>query len=387
MAYTYTGKGRRYLRKYTAASRSPVYAAAIDAQNIADTLCMVPWESVYQSSANFTCHNNEGLDGNVDNRDSFDAALFCADHSDGEHRAFANAACYRMTLPDDAVGVPLESVTVRAASDPYNAAGLRLAFLVSSTGEVPMDCATCRNGNAHVEGAVPRTSEIGEDGRTYWYAASGDVTITPSSPVALDKYLLVFVLLENYAASRDNWLEGSGYILNSIKITTSAEIPDWDDQGGETGANAYDVVRDGVLPAPVVAKPSGYRHEEVQVDGSPVVNPDGSFTPAPSSITPQQSVYGLQRLYRIMFAGDGVVQTAVAGDAQRGAMWRMRRTSKPLTGKLASKGNVNVWELDSSVLFVPVVMPDGFTPSSIRFGYDALGLPDGATYNVFIATG
>lgn len=257
MSHIYTTKGQRYLRKYTAAAASPVYAAAIDAQTIADTLCDVPWEKVAISSAGFTSHNDESLDENVSGRDGFDAALFCADHSGGKHTAHANAACYRLTLPDSAIGVTLESLSVKAASDPYNVAGLRIAILTNSTGTIPTDCATCRTGDAHVAGAVPRTTRtVGTT--NYWDAAADTVVIEPTGGLTLQKYLLVFVVLENYATSRGNWLEGSGYIQNSIQLTTSTEISGWDGTGeihdcsdlADDSAEFY-VARDGVYQSNV----------------------------------------------------------------------------------------------------------------------------------------
>lgn len=272
MSHIYTTKGQRYLRKYTAAAASPVYAAAIDAQTIADTLCDVPWEKVAISSAGFTSHNDESLDENVSGRDGFDAALFCADHSGGKHTAHANAACYRLTLPDSAIGVTLESLSVKAASDPYNVAGLRIAILTNSTGTIPTDCATCRTGDAHVAGAVPRTTRtVGTT--NYWDAAADTVVIEPTGGLTLQKYLLVFVVLENYATSRGNWLEGSGYIQNSIQLTTSTEISGWDGTGEihdcsdlADDSTAFNVTRGGVCQS-VVGAVSGVFGVEVLKNG------------------------------------------------------------------------------------------------------------------------
>ena len=379
MSYTYTVKGKRFLRKYTAAAASPVYAAAIDAQKVADTLCDVPWERVAATSAGFTAHTDEALDENVAGRDGFDAALFCAGHSNGKHTVYANAACYLLTLPDSAVGVTLESLSVKAASDPYNAAGLRIAILTNSTGEIPTDCATCRNGDAHVEGAVPRTTRtVGTT--TYWDAASDTVTISPTGGLTLQKYLIVFVVLENYATSRGNWLEGSGYIQNAIALTTAAEVTGWNDVAE---GNALRVVKDGLLPLLAAGSVSGVRRAEVQLDGTDLLTDSGDYIPA-GSATAAQSVVGLHALYRKFLSGGGIIARSDAGEAQVGARFAVRSTTRTLPGKLSAK-SASVWELESALLVVPFVMPDAFRPSAIRLDFAALSLHDGTAFNVFLA--
>ena len=222
---TYKIKGTRYLRKYTSLVAEPTYAAAIQAQNAADALCDVPWErSDYAGPAEFTSHDNATLDGNVANRERFDAALFCAGHEGGRHMAYANAAFYLFKLPAAAEGVSLESVTVKAASDPYNSSGLRIAVHVLSSAELPTACATVRSGAGYVEGAVPRTDNGKTGDELRWFAAQGDVTVEPDAATNLTQYLAVFVGLENYATSRDNWLEGSGVVNPVVTLTTGADV-------------------------------------------------------------------------------------------------------------------------------------------------------------------
>ena len=97
--------GQRNLRKYTEDGQSPTYAASIEAQNIVDALCNIKWSKTSEKDAIMTYHTEDvvdevdgkkinGLDMNVLIRDKFDAALFCADHTGGQHRAYANAAVY-----------------------------------------------------------------------------------------------------------------------------------------------------------------------------------------------------------------------------------------------------------------------------------------------------
>ena len=235
---TYNLIGARYLRKYTASEASPVYAAALDAQNVVDNLCDVPWELVSAKSARLTNHTSEtikvgeeevnALDYNVTIRDQFDAALFCAGHSGGAHTAYANAAMYVYKLPTAAVGKTINSIKLRLSSDPYNSKGCRVAVHSLDSLDLPTACADVRTGSAHLDGAMPRTTQT-VSGTEYWYAATGEVTVTCG--FAAKAYLAIFVGLENYNTARGNWLEGSAYMRNNIAVDMAA-VTGWTD--GET---------------------------------------------------------------------------------------------------------------------------------------------------------
>ena len=236
--------GQRNLRKYSAEKTSPTYAAAIDAQLIVDSLCDVPWTKVSDKSATMTYHTEEnvgtkdkpvsGLDMNVVIRDQFDAALFCAGHSGGQHRAHANAAVYHYVLPDGTLP-RLTRLVANVTSDPYNSAGARIAILTNATGEIPTNCNTCRTGDAHADGVAPRT--VAENGN--WFPTMSDCvfsatpgegeTALPSGGLQLQKHLFLFVLMESYSTVRGNWLEGCSFIRNLIDITTDSAIPGWTD--------------------------------------------------------------------------------------------------------------------------------------------------------------
>lgn len=243
---TYKIKGQRYLRKYTEQGTSPVYAASAQAQKIVDTLCEVPWERTGVDSAQMTYHTDEivdderkisGLDRNVEIRDNFDAALFCAGHSGGMHRAYANAAVYRYTMPDDAIGKTLVSLAARVTSDPYNSEGARLHIFTNSTGELPMNCRILRGENASGEivadgttvAAVARRTEKLVGKETYWYPTTETCTLSPvdsstSTPgLAIQKYLFLVVALESYSTVRGNWLEGCSFIDNSVNIEVETD--------------------------------------------------------------------------------------------------------------------------------------------------------------------
>ena len=244
----YKIRGRRYLKKYSAVAATPVYAAATDAQAIADNMCSVPWTAVEESHAQMSYHANEMLDRNVEIRNSFDAAAFCAYHVSGMHRAFANAACYVFELPEMETYPEIVSLKTRVVSDPYNSGGVRLAVHVADTADIPVDCAIARTGVAHVAGAVPREERTGNDKKIYWYASTAEIDI----PVAVraKKYLFLVVSLEDYSRSRGDWIEGSAYILPTIELVTSGELSGWreDSVNVEIGAREFVVHEAGAFP-------------------------------------------------------------------------------------------------------------------------------------------
>lgn len=242
---TYKLIGQRNLRKYTEAKTSPTYAAAIEAQTIVDSLCQIPWKKVSARDATMTYHTEEtvaeidgqkinGLEMNVRIRDEFDAALFCADHTGGQHRAYANAAVYHYVLPDGALP-KLTKLVAKVTSDPYNAAGARIAILTNETGEIPTNCNECRTGDAHADGVAPRT--VAANGN--WFPTMADCvfsatpgegeTALPSGGLQLQKHLFVFVLMESYSTVRGNWLEGCSFIKNLVEIETDDAVPGWTD--------------------------------------------------------------------------------------------------------------------------------------------------------------
>lgn len=261
--------GQRFLRKYTEANKSPVYAAAVEARKIVESLCDLEWTSIKVKDAQMTYHTEEqidgkpGLDRNVDIRDSFDAALFCADHAAGQHRAYANAAVYRYTLPDSAIGVTLTALKANVTSDPYNALGARIHIFTNSTGIIPKSCRDVRGEDSSGEviddgttaaGFAPRTSET-VSGKEYWYPTSAQCTLSPTDGLVLQKYLFVAVLMESYSTVRGNWLEGCSFISNDVEIETDSEITDFSESilnnaknvDLESGVAAFSIAKRHVL--------------------------------------------------------------------------------------------------------------------------------------------
>ena len=228
----YTLNGERYLRKYTAEYSTPAANAEMDAALIVDRMCNVPWEISKVKSATVATHTPEILNDNVKNRDSLDAAIFCAGHSNSMHVAYANAACYRIDLKASSTDLPrLQALSLNVYSDAYNKNGVRIVVITNDSGEIPTECSTVRGdapGGIKVTNSCARITRT-TGGKEYWYPSSATVTFGAdelgSTGIQLHRYLLVFVLMENYASVRGDWLEGSSFIANKIKITTSSALP------------------------------------------------------------------------------------------------------------------------------------------------------------------
>lgn len=392
---TYKIKTRRYIRKYTAAERLPVSAALIDAQRVVDELCTVPWEQAAATTSIITSHDEGELDANVSNRDRFDAALFCADHANGAHRAYANAACYKIPFPAGTAGKKITSLKVRVTSDAYNAGGARIALVTNSTGVIPTSCAECRGegaGGIHAAGVAPQTIQT-VGGQRYGYPTIADCIFKvspgegeyalPTGGLTLGSYLYVFVLMENYNSVRGNWLEGSSCIVNQIEIVTDSGITGWTDGSliDLTGSpeNEMQIVKDGILPYISESVPVGVRHVVVRADANPVVEEDGSMTPVRPA-TGETAAAALSRLYSMFYAGQGETPTAQGARPAHGAAFNVTRKTGP--------NGTDVLSIKSAALVVPFAWPRDFTPARIQlFNFSTLQLSTGARFNVFLADG
>ena len=393
---TYKIRTKRYIRKYTAAERLPVSAALIDAQRVVDELCNVPWEQAAATTAVITAHDESELDSNVSNRDRFDAALFCADHANGAHRAYANAACYKIPFPAGTAGKKIISLKVRVTSDAYNAGGARIALVTNSTGVIPTSCAECRGegaGGIHAAGVAPQTIQT-VGGQRYGYPTIADCIFSvspgegeyalPEGGLTLCSYLYVFVLMENYNSVRGNWLEGSSCIVNQIEIVTDSAITGWTDGSliDLTGApeNEMQIVKDGILPYVPESAQVGVRHVSVRADANPVVEEDGSMTPVRPA-TGETAAAALSRLYSMFYAGQGETLTAKGAKPAHGAAFNVTRKTGP--------NGTDVLSIKSAALVVPFAWPRDFTPSRLTLNYQlsTLNLSPGARFNVFLADG
>lgn len=276
---TYKFIGKRFLRKYTADALTPVYQAATDAARVAASLCDVPWEASPVKQAELPPHGDEG---NPSRRERFDAALFCAEHSDGLHRACANAAVYRYALPDAAVGQTLASLAVRVTGDPYNAGGCRLHLFTNSTGTIPTACADVRGNGTDGEpltdgttaaAVAPRTTKAVK-GTDYWYPATATATLAPAGGLVLQKYLFLAVALESYSTVRGNWLEGSSFVDNLVSVVTASAVAGWEDGGtydlSGPAERSFAVVSGGVMAA-MPSGDSGVRALTIQRTGDDFV--------------------------------------------------------------------------------------------------------------------
>ena len=399
--------GRRFLRKYTEPSTSPVYASATQAQRIVDEMCNVPWQGVSVRSARMTYHTDEvvdeatkttGLDMNVKLRDQFDAALFCAGHVGGQHRAYANAAVYCYTLPDEAVGCHLTRIAAKVTSDPYNSQGARIHVMTSSTDEIPTSCHTCRGENSSgvvvedgttAAAAAPRTTTT-VSGKDYWYPTRTTVSLEPTGGLVLAKHLFLFVLMESYSTVRGNWIEGCSFIENLVEIETTEAITGWtaggtfDVSGGVDGSGsggAFPVC--GVLPYIQPLAPTGARHVAVRTDANPVVEEDGA-----QSSPLAASVSSVARLFAEFYGGGGEVPVAADFSPRVGASFNVSRKPEeeaPTREIDRQFADTDVLAIDSTVLVIPFVWPTEREAVSIRLGFAALSMSAGARFNVYLS--
>ena len=397
--------GQRNLRKYTESKTSPTYAAAIEAQTIVDSLCGIPWKKVAARDATMTYHTEEtvaeiggqkinGLEMNVRIRDEFDAALFCAGHTGGQHRAYANAAVYHYVLPDGTLP-KLTKLTANVTSDPYNSAGARIAILTNATGEIPTNCNDCRTGDAHADGVAPRT--VAANGN--WFPTMADCvfsatpgegeTALPSGGLQLQKN--VFVLMESYSTVRGNWLEGCSFIRNLVSIETDAAVPGWTD--GDTidlttnDASGFAIVVDGILPYIPGAAPVGEFHVAVRTDANPIIEDDGSQTPVRTA-TGDKAAAAIGRLFSAFYSGTGDIPATSEPSAALGASFNVTRATEPHVAHDSDRQvDTDVLRIDSAALVVPFAFPRDFTPARVALSFAAISLTPGARFNVFLADG
>lgn len=401
MSKTYRIHGARYLRKYTAPEKSSIYSYMADVRRIANTLCTVPWERVKRDiAATTTIHTEEGLDWNVEERERFDAAEWCGEHSDGFHRAFAQAACYVFKLPASAIGTAVEKIAVQVTGDPYNPYGARISAMTSATLDIPMDCATVRTGemfrapDAEGMGAAPRLFVRNADGTQNWYANTERVELSPGEgqSVTLKQYLFVFCVLENYNRGRDGWIEGSSYIDNDVGLTLAAECADLDedelnDLAPQGARRTLAVLRGGVLPHVPPGAPTGARAVTVRADADTLVEDDGSQADVRDAAG-ARAASAVGRLYAQFYAGAGDAPTAGAAARQAGAFFRVERRREPHVMPGADfPVEADVLAIESAALVVPFALPRGFEPTAVRLDFSAPSLTSGARFGVYLAAG
>ena len=412
---TYTLKGRRYLRKYTADEATPVYAARSDVQQIVDALCAVPWQKVNARNATMTYHTEEavdsegkvsGLDMNVQIRDKFDAALFCAEHNGSTHRAYANAAVYVYALPTAAQGKTLSSLSARVTSDPYNSNGCRLHVWTGDELAIPMACADVRGddaeGNALSDGTVAASVAVrtaknvtstNSSGKTvtteYWYPTSETATLSPTGGLVLKKYLFLSVVMESYATVRGNWIEGCSFISNSVSATLSEAVDGWaegktiDLSYGVAGAS-FDVLRGGVAPSTPVGSCTGERTSVVRADADPIAGDEGTQS-AIRDADGESAASAVHRLYAGFLTATDTPTTATEPTPQTGVVFTVTRAAEEHpTADSDYPEETDVLRINSRVLVLPVVYPHDFEGTTLRVSYDKPNFTKGTAVRVYV---
>ena len=383
-AAKYTIRGRRWQRLYTAAKATPVYSAESDASLVARTICDVPWT---ETSGNFvsclTAHPGtaETDEHNLANREYFDAAAFCAGHENGMHRVYAQATCYRFALPTSAQGKRMNTLSMVVSGDPYLRDGARISVLTNDTGVIPTDCTTCRTGDVHAEGVAKRTTSA--DG-SRWYGKTDRLQFTPTGGLTLGSFLYVFVILENYAYSRGEYVEGSACIQPNVEIGMATTVGEWTADGVnlcyEDLSHSYNVCRDGILPE-VTGEVSGVQTLTLQRTGDPI---GGTLH---TSVSDAQSCIGLRAIYAALYEGrlSAVPKSvALAANAREGAGFVVRGDQESVGGT-----NVKTWQLTTSALIVPFAVPVSFRADKVRLDWEnwSGAATSGGRFNVWLKRG
>ena len=358
--FKYKVRGKRWQRLYEAMNKTPVYAASSDASLVANTLCDIPWTATDGNyAACLPAHSGaEETDAaNVLARKYFDAAAFCAEHENGMHRVYAQATCYRITLPESAVEKRLKSITLVAAGDPYLRDGARISALTNDTGVIPTDCSTCRNGDVRLEGVLRRTTSA--DGKS-WLPTSDRLTLTPTNGMTLGTHLFVFVLLENYAYSRGDYIEGAACIQPVIELGLSESVDEWDEQDVNNcygdQSNAYAVCRGGIL-SKLSGVVSGVQSIQLQRSGDPL---NGT---ALASVSDEQGCFGLRTAYAAFYERrltPVANSTALLSGDRAGAGFVVRGDQVAVGGT-----SVKTWQLTTAALFVPFAVPVVFRADKV----------------------
>jgi len=284
MSYTYYASAVRFQKRYKAPTLTPTSAAYTAAVAAWHGLQSEPW---YRVSANkvavLTPHETSGSVEPAD-REYYDAYELCAEHASLQHRCYAGMTAYRIALPDAAVGLSLESLSVSVSCDPYNRYGARLALAASASASPSDDWDTCRDGIANASGIAPRTASA--DG-TQWYGAAADAMITPAGGLALKKYLWVFLSLENYQRSRNGWLEGSAILTPVFTLTIGAAIPGYDSGssvgGGYGEEDAYVLSSEGQIISPEAGMQDGCKTREIALQSVLIGRSPSRNDPSPGN--------------------------------------------------------------------------------------------------------
>jgi len=393
---TYTIKGARYLRKYTADTLTPTYAAIPDASRISRTLCECAWEASSADEATMPSHSNEmvkrdtveksGLDWNVVDREHFDAATWCAEHSGGSHRAYANAACYVFKLPAMDSYPNLLSIKVRVTSDPYNISGARIAALTRVNATIPTACALCRAGQVHADGVAPHTVVTDAKGNQTWYPTIAETTLTKAS-WALSQYIMIYVMKEDYGETRGNWLEGSSYIDNAVEIEVDGDITGWTNGGtydccssdaGMIFSGGSHIVAD-IRSVPRTGSGSGMTSVVASLKGD-IANIDSAGTitnisdlieNASERITSIDPYGGVQAAYNQLLSGSANIipaNEAYTETVRPGVGFNISMRSN---GTVASYQDSKLVYLTTSVLQIPFALPFSKNNIMIRFWWGA----------------
>ena len=356
MSNTYFADAIRFQKRYAAPTLTPTSASYTAAVAAWYGLMGEPWMKVRtEKAAVLAPHETDAATEPAD-REYYDAYELCGEHADSQHRCYAGMTAYRIALPDAAAGLSLVSVSAAVASDPYNRYGAHVA--VSTSGDMsPSDLwSVCRDGAAYAGAVAPRTTSV--DG-TLWYGATATATVAPDGGLTLQKYLWVFVSLENYQRSRNGWLEGSAILVPRFTLTLSAPISGYSDNadigGGYRDEAILTVCDGGIVFSPLPEERSKTREVAILTCPVPAALGSASALPFAPVLFSRLAAAGSSA------GGGSVFPMSVYESVQTGLSCSVSRRKSGTSGPVIDTLNYCM-----SPLVATFALPDAFCPKSVR---------------------
>ena len=268
----YTITGKRFVRRNSSAIPTPATGTAGEASAVFNGLQgSAQWREVSDPNIRGTLPvtGGEQTDGNLASLDFFDAYSFCANHRDGQHKLYMGAAAYRFEFPAAFAGASLKSITLPLFGDPFLGDGARVVVAASASPDPEALWSAVTQGEAMLSGSNKRTETSAATPScpqcVTWKAFNANYTLNqdeiksdgsaatfPAGGLTLQRYLFVYLSLENYRHVRNGWVEGSAMTAGAFPISVEGAglppdgaLPD----GGGTGEGGRVFLRDlGAVP-------------------------------------------------------------------------------------------------------------------------------------------
>jgi len=258
MSEMYNAIGTRFVRQVSSVIPTPASATVAESAAVFERLRLSgTWSEITNPNINaaLPITGSNETDNNLTSMDFFDAYSFCANHVTGQHKLYMGSACYRITFPNSLIGKTLTQISTQLFGDAFLADGMRFVIHTSTNTVPERDWSDVSLSSAMVEGAVRRSEEPApEECATCkrWKArgaqynlyttetkTDGSVVVFPSQGITIQRFMYMYVSLENYQRVRNAWVEGSAMANRKFVLTVSGnDLPpsgDLPQDGGETG--------------------------------------------------------------------------------------------------------------------------------------------------------